>query len=410
MRPLLPEIPPSGGVSSALSNRGAGLRRGAAWLTLAMGVALLAACGRAEAPPAPVRAVRTTVVAPGQLALQSEYAAEIRARTESRLSFRVGGKLTERPVQLGDTVRKGQVLARLDPADLKLIEESAIAGVQAAQANAAQAEADLKRFRGLYDQGFISAAELERRTTAATSAAAQLAQAKAQADVQGRQTSFGTLLADASGVITGVDAEPGAVIGAGTPIVRLAWDGPRDVVFAVPEDRVAPIRALIGKSGAVSVRLWGETGEPLRATIREVAAATDPVTRTFSVKADLIAASGAVAPRLGQTAVVTLSPAGGSTVALKLPMTAVMQQQGQTAVWLLDAASMTVKLQPITVAAADGNELVVASGLTPGQEVVVAGVHVLNAGQKVRRYQEAVAGTVAPPASAARPSAPAASR
>lgn len=372
--------------------------------------AVLAGCSRPAPAPEPVRSVRTLKVAPESAGMSHEFAAEIRARTESRLSFRVGGKLTERPVQLGDTVRKGQVLARLDPADLKLIEESAIAGVQAAQANAAQAEADLKRFRGLYDQGFISAAELERRTTAATSAAAQLAQAKAQADVQGRQTSFGTLLADASGVITGVDAEPGAVIGAGTPIVRLAWDGPRDVVFAVPEDRVAPIRALIGKSGAVSVRLWGETGEPLRATIREVAAATDPVTRTFSVKADLIAASGAVAPRLGQTAVVTLSPAGGSTVALKLPMTAVMQQQGQTAVWLLDAASMTVKLQPITVAAADGNELVVASGLTPGQEVVVAGVHVLNAGQKVRRYQEAVAGTVAPPASAARPSAPAASR
>ncbi|MBL8329859.1 MAG: efflux RND transporter periplasmic adaptor subunit [Rubrivivax sp.] len=371
----------------------------------------VSACSRPEPTPEPVRAVRSMVVSAGQAGVAREYAAEIRARTESRLGFRVGGKLIERPVQLGDTVRQGQVLARLDPQDLRLVEQSAQAGVQAAEANAAQADADLKRFKGLFDQGFISAAELERRNTAATAARAQLAQARAQADVQGRQTQFGTLVADARGVITAVEAEPGAVVAAGTPIVRLAWDGPRDVVFAVPEDRAASLRALQGKAGALTVQLWGDGARPLRATIREIAAAADSATRTFQVRADLVVPSGAAPVKLGQTAAVTIDLPVAAAV-IKLPITAVMQQQGQTAVWLLDAASMTVKVQPVVVAGADGNEVVVVSGLAPGQEVITAGVHVLTPGQKVKRFGAPAAAAAASgaPAGTAGAAAAAASR
>jgi len=347
----------------------------------ALAAALAGGCSKPEPVPEPVRAVRTMTVEPGTAGGAHEYAAEIRARTESRLGFRVGGKIVRRAVDLGDTVRAGQVMAQLDPQDLKLGQDAARAAVSAVEVSATQAAADYRRFKELRDQGFISSAELERRESTLKAAQAQVEQARAQAGVQGNQAAYGTLLADAAGVITAVEAEAGTVVAAGVPVVRLAWDGPRDVVFAVPEDGVAAMRALLGKDGALRVRLWGAGVEPLRATLREVSAAADPATRTFLVKADI----GRAAVWLGQTAsvIVDLPPLPGIT---KLPLTAVMQQQGSTAVWLLDKTNMTVRVQPIVVAGADGNEVVVAAGLQPGQIIVTAGVHTLTPGQKVTLY------------------------
>jgi RND family efflux transporter MFP subunit len=341
----------------------------------------LGACSKPEPPPEPARAVRTVTLQAGTAGGAHEYAAEVRARTESRLGFRVGGKLIRRAVDPGDAVKKGQLLAQLDPQDLMLGQDAALAAVNAAEVNATLAAAGVRRFKDLRDQGFISSAELERRDATLKAAQAQLQQARAQAGVQGNQAGYSTLTADAAGVITAVDADTGAVVSAGAPVVRLAWDGPRDVVFSVPEDRVAAMRALLGKTGALKVRVWGIDAEPLRATLREVSAAADPSTRTFLVKADV----GTAPLRLGQTVSVTvdLPPLAG---VIKLPLTAVLEQQGQSVVWVLDKASMTVKIQPIAVAGADGNEVVVAGGLQPGQVVVTAGVHTLSPGQKVTLF------------------------
>ena len=173
-----------------------------------------------------------------------EYAGEVRARTESRLGFRVGGKITRRQAEIGKPVKAGQVLAQLDPQDLKLGEDVATAALTAARVNLEQANADFRRFKELLDKGFISSAELERRDTALKAARAQFDQAKAQSSMQGNQTGYAVLLADASGVITSIDAEPGMVVSAGTPVVRLAHDGARDVVFSVPEDKVAMIKVV----------------------------------------------------------------------------------------------------------------------------------------------------------------------
>lgn len=371
---------------------------------------LLAACSRPAPAPEPVRAVRTMTVQAGSAGGAHDYAAEVRARTEVRLSFRVGGKLVQRPVNVGDVVRAGQLLARIDAQDLKLGHDAARASVGAAEVNSAQAGADFRRFKDLRDQGFISAAELERRETTLRAAQLQLDQARAQAGVQGNQAAYATLAADAAGVVTAVDAEVGAVLGAGTPVLRMAVDGPRDIVFAVPEDGVDAMRALLGRGGGVKVRLWGAAAaETLPATVREVAAAADPATRTFLIKADI----GRVPVRLGQTAtvVVELPPVAGIS---KLPLTAVFESRGQTSVWLLDTTSMSVKPQPIVVAGADGNEVVVAAGLAPGQVVVTAGVHTLTPGQKVKLFTAAAAparpATAATPARSATPGASAASR
>lgn len=353
------------------------------WARPALAVAILlalSACSKPAPAPEPERAVKTLIVGAAETGLVHEYAAELRARTESRLAFRVGGKLQERLVGLGDAVRPGQALARLDGQDLQLAQEAAKAVMQAARANRDQQGSDYKRYIELNQQGFISHAELERRDTAFKAAQAQLDQAKAQADVQINQSAYTTLKADAAGVITAIYAEPGTVVGAGTPVLQLAHDGPRDAVFAVPEHLIQGLREAAARPGALSVKLWGsEQARP--AKLREVSAAADPVTRTFLVKADV----GTLEARLGQTATVMLALPRRSD-AIKLPLSAVLEQQGRSAVWLLDPQTMSVRLQPIEVAGADGNEVVVASGLQPGQEVVSAGVHVLTPGLKVRRF------------------------
>ncbi|MBL8289900.1 MAG: efflux RND transporter periplasmic adaptor subunit [Rubrivivax sp.] len=351
---------------------------------------LLAACSKAPPAPEPVRSVRTMTVASGEAGGTHDFAAEVRPRTESRLGFRVAGKMVSRTAEAGQRVRAGQVLARLDVGDLRLGQEAAAAAAQAAVTQAELAAAEFQRFRELRAQGFISAWELERRETALKAARAQAEQARAQADVQRNQAAYAALTATADGVVIAVEAEPGAVLAAGAPVLRLAHDGPRDAVFSVPEDGVAAVRALLGRPGALQVRAWSATAV-LPATVREVAAAADPATRTFLVKADL----GSAAVQLGQTLSVSLALPRREGIA-RLPLTAVMQQQGRPAVWLLDPASMTVKVQPVSVAGADGNDVIVASGLSPGQVVVTAGVHVLTPGQKVKLYRDS--GTAPAPA------------
>jgi multidrug efflux system membrane fusion protein len=184
-----------------------------------------------------------------------------------------------------------------------------------------------------------------------------------------------------AGVVTAIAAEPGQVVAAGSPVVRVARDGARDVVFVVPEDRVAAVTL----GSAVEVRVWASK-TTLEGKVREVAASADPMTRTFQVK---VAIDEKTAPALGTTVSVlpkALSHAG--TPVLKLPTSALKQEaNGRTAVWLVDPSTMTLKSQPVVVATADGNLTVIASGLQPGMQVVAAGVHVLYEGQKISYYQ-----------------------
>ena len=353
-------------------------------------VPVLIACSPPPAQKEPVRAVRSLVLQSGVTALQSEYAADIRARTESRLSFRVGGKLVRRPVNVGDVVKAGQVLAQLDASDFKLGQDAARATLSAADSQLALNEAEYKRYKELRDQGFISGLELERREASLKASRAQAEQARAQASVQGNQAGYAVLVADVSGVVTAVDAEPGAVLAAGTPVLRLAQDGPRDAVFSVSEDRLPALRALLDKPGAVQMRPWGSDAT-LPATVREVAAAADPMTRTFLVKADI----GRTALRLGQTATVLIEAPAVAGV-FKLPLPAVFEQGGKSQVWVVDPVTLTVRAQAIAVLGAEGNLVLVGAGLANGLRVVTAGVHTLTPGQQVRLYVEPGA-AIAPP-------------
>lgn len=342
--------------------------------------AVLAACSKLAPPAEPVRSVKLTTVGVQSAGSQLEYAGEVRARVESTLGFRVGGKLLERPVEAGQRVKAGQLLARLDAQDLTLASDAARAQVAAARTTRDLAAADFKRYSDLKNQGFIGSAELERREAGFKSAQAQLDQAQAQLSAQGNLAAYASLVADAPGVVTAVLAERGQVLAAGTPVLQLAHDGARDVVFSVPEDKVAAIKV----GTLAQVRAWSAPGlHP--GVVREVAASADRVTRTFTVK---VALQTTDTLALGSTVSVlpqALQSAG--TPVIKLPTSALWQQGQATAVWVLEPASMTVRAQTVQIATADGNDVVVSAGLQPGMQVVVAGVHVLAPGQKVTRFQ-----------------------
>ncbi|MEA3394511.1 MAG: efflux RND transporter periplasmic adaptor subunit [Pseudomonadota bacterium] len=350
----------------------------------AVSTAWLAGCSRPAPAEEPVRSVKVLTVGAGNLQSALEFSGDVRPRIESRLGFRVAGKLTKRYVELGQRVKAGQVLAQLDPQDYQLAADAAQAQLGAAVTNRDLAAADFKRYKELRDQNFISGAELERREASLKAAQAQVDQAKAQLSTQRNQGAYTTLVADAAGVVTAIEAEPGQVVSAGLPVVRVAQDGPRDAVFSVPEDKVAAVRP----GAPVAVRVWpGQT--QLDGKVREVSASADPVTRTYLVKVGLEVKDAKDVPPLGAT--VTALPQAveaPSAQVIKLPTSALRQEGQATAVWVLDPASMTVKSQPVQIATADGNEAVVAGGLQPGTLVVAAGVHVLSPGQKVMIYQE----------------------
>jgi membrane fusion protein, multidrug efflux system len=353
----------------------------ALWSTAFVALALLGGCSRTEVPAEPVRAVKVMTVGVSGLQSRHEFSGDVRPRVESRLGFRVAGKITQRQAEVGQHVKAGTVLAQLDPQDYRLAADAARAQAAAAATNRDLAAADFKRFKALREQNFISGAELERRESTLKAAQAQYEQAQAQLAAQGNQARYTNLVADVSGIVTAVEAEPGQVVTAGMPVVRIAADGPRDVVFAVPEDKVAALRP----GTEVAVRLWAGNTQ-LTGRIREVAASADPVTRTYPVKVSL---QGATQPPLGATVTVVpqvLSPVGLQVI--KIPTSALRQEGKGSAVWVLERQTMTVRSQPVQVATADGNDAVIAAGLEPGMQIVTAGVHVLAPGQKVTVWQE----------------------
>jgi len=343
-------------------------------------VLMLSACSRPEAVQEPVRAVKVMTVGLSSFNMGGEFAAEVRARVESRLGFRVAGKISQRQAEMGQRVAAGAVLAQLDAADYLLAAQAAQAQVSGARTQRDLAQAEYKRYESLRAQNFISNAELERREATLKGAQSTLDQALAQAQNQGNQSAYTQLRADAPGVITAVEAEAGQVVTAGTPVFRLAHDGPRDAVFAVSESMVMKLQ-----KGQVMQAVVDQGGPTLQGRVREISGSADPVTRTFTVKLALEA--GEKVP-LGATVNVLAQGLKGSQAAvMKVPTSALRQEGKGTAVWVLNEAQMTVASQPVQVGTADGNEVVIASGLQPGQRIVTAGVHVLTPGQKVSLYK-----------------------
>lgn len=337
---------------------------------------LLAGCGKEEPRTEEVRPVRAIQLAAGSGGERVEFSGDVRPRYESRLGFRVGGKIVERRVDVGANVKDGQVLMRLDPQDLRLAEAQARATLRAAETERDLAQADYKRHQNLRAQNFVSQAVLDAKQAALRAAQANVDAARAGFRGQSNQAGYANLESDADGVVTAVDAEVGQVVAAGAPVVRVARTDEKEVVIGIPEDRVEALR----QASNVNVRLWAKRAEAIPGKIREVSPVADPATRTYTVKVSIPARADI---RLGMTATVEMTTGGGSNAAaLRVPLSALVQDKGVTSVWVVDKG--VVQMRKVEVAGQSGNDILLSGGVQPGQTVVTAGVHLLKPGQKVR--------------------------
>ncbi|GAB2624075.1 efflux RND transporter periplasmic adaptor subunit [Novilysobacter erysipheiresistens] len=338
-------------------------------------VSLLAACAGDEAA---VESARPVLVTRPQAAADgfTSLAGEIRAREESPLSFRVGGKLVERQVDVGDHVKQGQVLATLDAGDLQARARAARAQLAAAEAELGRARADRARFATLAEQQLVSRSTMDAQNAAAIAAEGQVKAARAELEVAGNQAAYSQLLAPADGVIAARQAEAGQVVGVGQPVFTLAVDGRREVEFAVPEGAIDTIKP----GQAVVVELWSEPGKRWPGTVREIAPVADAASRTFAARATIDAPAGTL--DLGQSARVYFT--GSDDAALSVPLSA-LQRVGEdaVAVFVVDPASSTLKLQPIRIGPYGSERAPVLDGLAPDAWVVAAGGHLLREGLEV---------------------------
>ena len=340
-------------------------------------VALLVSCQReVVAPPLDIRPVRTVTVAQRDAAVPVTLTGTMRARDEAPLAFRLSGRMIDRRVNLGDRVRPGQLVARLEPQNEQNALRSARASLVAAQGQLVNARASLQRREPLAARGAVSLAELDQARESFQTAKAQVDAAEAQVKFAQDQLGFTELRADTAGVITAVGAEPSEVVGAGRMVVTLAREGGRDAVFDVPGQlmRSAP------RDTPITVSLIDDPGVTASGRVREVAPQADPVTRTFEVRVGL--ANPPVAMRLGATVAGRITLA--SEAILDVPATALVTSNQQPTVWVVDPVTSTVSLRPIDVLRFDPDAVVVAKGLAPGDVVVTAGVQALYPGQKVR--------------------------
>ncbi|XID76118.1 efflux RND transporter periplasmic adaptor subunit [Alkanindiges sp. WGS2144] len=338
-------------------------------------VAAISACQKQEAaPPAP----RTVMVAQPQQAgvTQNSYSGEVRARQETDLSFRVGGKITQRLVEVGDRVSSHQVLAKLDPTDANLQLGAARAQLESAQSAERTLKADLERYRQLLPSNAISRSQFDQIENQYKTARSNVQQAQANLEVVSNQASYAILSSNKSGVIVARNIEVGQVVSAGQPAYRLAIDGEREVLIGVPEQVIDQFKL----RQPVQVSLWSSPDQRLAAYVREIAPAAD-ASRTFAVR---VAFNNPQAPvKIGQSARVFVSSTQHDT-ALQVPLAAITAEQQQSYVLVFNPVNSTLVKKPVKIGAYGQNSVPVLAGLSAQDWVVIGGVHLLQAGQKVQ--------------------------
>jgi multidrug efflux system membrane fusion protein len=355
-----------------------GIGRLSILLAATLATASLAACGGGgdvEEAPRPVLVARP---GGGAEAALTAFAGEVRAREESPLSFRVGGNLVRREVDVGDRVKRGELLAVLDPGDFRLQAQSAQAQVASAQAELERARAEQARYAALAEDQLVSRSALDAQTTALRAAEEQARAARAQLDVARNQAGYTELRAPRDGAIATRLAEAGQVVAAGQTVFTLAADGGREVAIALPESRIRDFA--VGRP--VLVELWSTPGRRLPGRIREIAPAADPQARTYAARVTLVG-DAANAVDLGQSARVYVQE-NGNRAALSVPLSAIQRgADGATALWVVDPRTRKLRSQPVKLGSYAEDRVPVLSGVSPDAWVVVAGGHLLREGQLV---------------------------
>jgi membrane fusion protein, multidrug efflux system len=341
------------------------------------GAVMLGACKTPDMPtaegPQPVR-VTTVVYAP--LEATRSYTGTVKARVESDLGFRIAGKITERLVDVGRKVKQGDVLARLDATDLKLILESQEAELRAATSSREQATSAAERYRQLLDKGHVSTAAYEQRTAAADEARERVEKAVRAIATAKNQVGYGELKADADGVVAALPVDVGQVVAAGQTVARLARFGELEAQVAIPEQQLDDIR-----KAPAQVELWSNGTQRYAAVLREVAPEADPSSRSFQARFMIVAPDARVA--LGMTATVLLQQGSQTPVAL-LPLPAVMNDGRGASVYALDDSGTHIKRTPVSLVSFGREDVIVASGIAEGQRVVTLGTHLLDEARPVR--------------------------
>jgi RND family efflux transporter MFP subunit len=368
------------GKSMSVFSRELHVREGSGplWITLLLPALLvLAACHReTKAIALEVRPVRTVTAAKREAGETTVLTGHVEAENEVALAFRISGRMIERPVNVGDQVKPGQVVAKLDPQNELNALRSAQAGLAAAQAQLTQARNNFERQQRLLQRRVISQAEFDRVQEALQTAQSQVDDAEAQLKIAQDRVSYTELDADVSGVVTARGAEPGEVVQAGQMIVRVARHDGRDAVFDVPAQllRSAP------EDTPVKVSLTDDPSATATGRVREVAPQADPATKLFRVKVGLINPPASM--RLGSTVIGSVQLE--SVPVIVIPASALTEFNGKPAVWLVDPSSLTVSLRNVDVLRFDPGTVVVSHGLDTGEIVVTAGVQALHPSQKVR--------------------------
>jgi RND family efflux transporter MFP subunit len=342
---------------------------------------VLAACSDATSSIDPRTQLPLVRVAPVASAAQAEssFSGVVAARVQSDLGFRIPGKILERLVDTGQTVKRGQPLMRIDPTDLRLATRAHDETVVAATARARQTAEDEARYRDLVAAGAVSASTYDKIKAAAESARAELKAAQAQAEVARNETGYTVLLADADGVVVETLAEPGQVVGAGQVVVRVAHAGRREALINLPET----LRPAVGSAARASLYGTGLTGP---AKLRQLSDAANPQTRTFEARY-VLEGRLADAP-LGSTVSIEI-PSGRATPTLEVPIGALFDQGKGPGVWLVkgqggQGQEPQVSWRAVQVAGLSGESAAIASGLTAGDRIVVLGAHLLHEGEPVR--------------------------
>ena len=342
-------------------------------------VLLLAGCEASTAPA--IKSERPVQVQ--RVAFESENASRefvgvVRARHETDLGFRVAGKIVTRIVNVGDRVRAGDVVARLDPQDAQLQTESASAELAAATSNQAQTAADHQRYVTLRERGFASIADFDRKKLAKDEAEGRVERAKRALELARNQLAYTELKANADGVITATLAEPGQVVAIGQPVARLAHHGEKEAVVALPESWLAEAR-----KAKATVRLWHDRERSFAATLRELSPQADAASRTYAARFTIRDADDAVA--FGMTATVALS-LGSDTPVARLPLSAILNRGTGPTVYVVDANGSLVQ-RAVAVASFTEDSAIVTSGVSDGDKVVTLGAQKLEAGLKVRTIE-----------------------
>ena len=337
---------------------------------------LLAACDfpAQSATAKPERPVQVQRVSFQAADASREFVGVVRARYETDLGFRVAGKIVARLVNVGDRVKAGDVIARLDVQDLKLQVESAEAEFAAATSSLAQTSADEQRYASLRERGYAAIADYDRKKAARDEATGRLERAQRTLDLARNQLAYAELRTDADGVITATMAESGQVVALGQPVARLAYRGEKEALVALPETWLGEAR-----KSAATIRLWSDPKRKFAARLRELSPQADPATRTYAARFTIDDPDDLAA--LGMTAVVTLSYETDETA--KLPLSAIVNRGNGPSVYVV-ADDGELALRPVTVASFTENEALVTSGVRDGDKVVTLGVQKLDEGRRVR--------------------------